>query len=55
MSDRRDFPPRMDENQQVVPEMQLMSDDDSATKEKEVAKVIRLVLITYTIISFWVK
>lgn len=55
MSDRQGLLPRMDAHQQVIPEMQPMLDNGLATKEKEVEKVIRLVLITYTVISLRAK
>lgn len=55
MSDRQDLPPRMDVNQQVIPELQLMSEKGLATKEEEAEKVIRLILIIYTVISLWAK
>lgn len=55
MSDRQDLPPRRDVHPQVIPEMQPMLDNGLATKEEEVEKVIRLVLITYSIISLWAK
>ena len=45
----------MDVNQQVIPEMQLMSDEGLAMKEDEVEKVIRLIQIICTVISLWGK
>lgn len=55
MSDRQDLPPRMDVHQQMIPETQPMLDNGLATKEEEVEKVFRLVLITYTVISLRAK
>ena len=53
-SDRQDFPPGMNVNQLVISKMQLISAESLATKE-EVEKVIRLILIIYTVISLWAK
>ena len=53
-SDRQDFPPGMNVNHLVISEMQLISAESLATKE-EVEKVIRLILIIYTVISLWAK
>lgn len=55
MSDRQDLLPRRDARPQVIPEMQPMLDKGLATKEEKVEKVIRLVLITYTVISLRAK
>ena len=54
-SDRQDFPPRMNGNQLVISEMQLISEEGLATKEEDVEKVIGLILIIYTAISLWAK
>ena len=54
-SDRQDFPPRMNGNQLVISEMQLISAEGLATKEEDVEKVIGLILIIYTAISLWAK
>lgn len=54
-SDRQDLPPRMNVNQLVISEMQLISAESLVTKEEEVEKVIRLILIIYTVISLWAK
>lgn len=54
-SDRQDFPPRMNVNQLVISEMQLISAEGLATKEEDVEKVIGLILIIYTAISLWAK
>lgn len=45
----------MDVNPQVIPERQLMLDEGLVSKEGEVEKVIRRMLITYTVISLWAK
>lgn len=50
------FHPEWMQNQQVIPETQLMLNDVlTTTKEEGVEKVIRLVVIVYTVISLWAK
>lgn len=45
----------MDVKPKVIPERQLMLDEGLVSKEGEVEKVIRRMLITYTVISLWAK